>query len=87
MRQRRWLELVKDYDCGINYHPGKANVVADALSRKTQHQVAVLFTQEEELLREFDRMNLEMVRAPETVEGIVSTLVVIPDLRGRIVDA
>ncbi|XP_042051304.1 uncharacterized protein LOC121796544, partial [Salvia splendens] len=30
MRQRRWLELVKDYDCGINYHPGKANVVADA---------------------------------------------------------
>ncbi|TYK15208.1 pol protein [Cucumis melo var. makuwa] len=34
MRQRRWLELVKDYDCEILYHPGKANVVADALSRK-----------------------------------------------------
>ena len=32
--QRRWLELVKDYDLGINYHPGKANVVADALSQK-----------------------------------------------------
>ena len=32
--QRRWLELVKDYDLGINYHPGKDNVVADALSRK-----------------------------------------------------
>ncbi|KAJ9560649.1 hypothetical protein OSB04_005809 [Centaurea solstitialis] len=34
MRQRRWLEVIKDYDCEILYHPGKANVVADALSRK-----------------------------------------------------
>ena len=34
LRQRRWLELFKDYDCIIDYHPGKANVVADALSRK-----------------------------------------------------
>ncbi|KAJ9556692.1 hypothetical protein OSB04_011306 [Centaurea solstitialis] len=37
MRQRRWLDVVKDYDCKILYHPGKANVVADALSRKTDH--------------------------------------------------
>ncbi|GKG28563.1 hypothetical protein Tco_0415928 [Tanacetum coccineum] len=34
MRQRRWLELLSDYDCDIRYHPRKANVVADALSRK-----------------------------------------------------
>ena len=42
MRQRRWLELVKDYDCVINYHPGKANVVADALSRKSTSSLFVI---------------------------------------------
>ncbi|KAL0560461.1 hypothetical protein IC582_000866 [Cucumis melo] len=36
LRQRRWLELIKDYDCTIEYHAGKANVVADALSRKSR---------------------------------------------------
>ncbi|GKB82789.1 hypothetical protein Tco_0949684 [Tanacetum coccineum] len=34
MRQRRWIDLLSDYDCEIRYHPGKANVVANALSRK-----------------------------------------------------
>ena len=38
MRQRRWLELIKDYNLEVHYHPGKANVVADALSRKS-HQI------------------------------------------------
>ncbi|GKF77375.1 putative reverse transcriptase domain-containing protein, partial [Tanacetum coccineum] len=38
MRQRRWLELLSDYDCDIRYHRGKANVVADALSRKEREQ-------------------------------------------------
>ena len=36
LRQRSWLELLKDYDCIIDYHPGKVNVVADALSRKAK---------------------------------------------------
>ena len=44
MRQRRWLELVKDYDCSIYYHPGKANVVADALSKSLQVFQATLRT-------------------------------------------
>jgi hypothetical protein len=35
LRQRGWLELIKDYDLRINYHPGKANVMADALSRRS----------------------------------------------------
>jgi hypothetical protein len=42
MRQRMWLELIKDYDCEINYHLGKANVVADALRRKLMMDLATL---------------------------------------------
>ena len=42
LRQRRWLELIKDYDCMIEYHPGKANVVVDALSPKPKGSYAYL---------------------------------------------
>ena len=57
MRQRRWLELLKDYDFGLNYHPGKANVVADALSRKTLH-MSLLMVKELELIEQFREMSL-----------------------------
>ena len=42
MRQRRWLELVKDYDCEILYHPVKANNVADTLSRKEEARIMAI---------------------------------------------
>ena len=42
LRQRRWMELIKDYDCLIDYHPGKANVVADASSRKSVQMLRAL---------------------------------------------
>ena len=42
MRQRKWLELVKDYDCEILYHPGKANVMADMLSRQSYGSISSL---------------------------------------------
>ncbi|KAL4011167.1 hypothetical protein IC575_028216 [Cucumis melo] len=58
MRQRRWLELVKDYDCEILYHPGKANVVADALSRKVSHSAA-LITRQAPLHRDLERPRLQ----------------------------
>ncbi|WVZ93741.1 hypothetical protein U9M48_039698, partial [Paspalum notatum var. saurae] len=58
MRQRRWLELIKDYDMEIHYHPGKANVVADALSRKSYANMALGFTMPHELCEEFERLSL-----------------------------
>ena len=42
LRQRRWIEMIKDYDCSILYHPGKANVVADALNRKSSGRLSYL---------------------------------------------
>jgi hypothetical protein len=54
MRQRRWLELIKDYDCEINYHPIKANVVADALSRISMVELATLGISQPQLIKEFN---------------------------------
>ena len=42
LRQHRWMELIKDYDCVIDYHPAKANIVADALTRKSVQTLRVL---------------------------------------------
>ncbi|WVZ70527.1 hypothetical protein U9M48_019187 [Paspalum notatum var. saurae] len=58
MRQRRWLELIKNYDMEIHYHPGKANVVADALSRKSYANMALGFMMPHELCEEFERLSL-----------------------------
>jgi hypothetical protein len=61
MRQRRWLELINDYDCEINYHPNKVNIVVDALSRKSMVELATLGISQPQLIKEFVRMGLEVV--------------------------
>ncbi|WVZ76286.1 hypothetical protein U9M48_024273 [Paspalum notatum var. saurae] len=58
MRQRRWLELIKDYDMEIHYHPGKPNVVPNALSRKSYANMALGFMIPHELYEEFERLSL-----------------------------
>jgi hypothetical protein len=68
LRQRRWLELIKDYDLGINYHPRKANVVADALSRKSRVSQLVVDSMPFELCEEFDKLNLRIVANTKAME-------------------
>jgi hypothetical protein len=60
LRQRRWLELIKDYDLDIQYHPRKANVVADALSRKGQVNNVTTYLMPQELCWEMEQHNLGM---------------------------
>ena len=67
LRQRRWLELIKDYDLEIHYHPGKANVVADALSRKSYANATRVSQMPQELCWEFEKLNLGFVGHTEGI--------------------
>jgi len=81
MRQRRWMEFLKDYDFELLYHPRKANVVVDALSRKTVH-VALLMVKEVELLEKFRDMKLQVEVRPEFIR--CSTLTISSDFLGSV---
>ncbi|XP_058783906.1 uncharacterized protein LOC131658653 [Vicia villosa] len=84
MRQRRWMEYLKDFDFDLRYHPGKANKVADALSRKEIH-VAELMMMEFNLMEECRNLSLQFVWAPTGV--LISNLNVENVLRERIFQA
>nr|GEV38786.1 putative reverse transcriptase domain-containing protein [Tanacetum cinerariifolium] len=75
MRQRRWLKLLKDYDANIQYHPGKANVVADALSRKNSVTKACLKFQLE-IIKDLKLMEVKLV--VHGSEGYIASLKIEP---------
>jgi hypothetical protein len=82
MRQRRWLELIKDYDLEVHYHPGKANVVADALSRKAKCNCMKMDARVTTLCDELCKLNLEVVSF-----GALNYISVEPTLQEQIVMA
>ncbi|KAL8125459.1 hypothetical protein AgCh_012953 [Apium graveolens] len=80
MRQRRRLELIKDYDCEILYHPCKANVVADALSRKERLKMIMTYG---ELVREFENMEIDVRMTGKGSEGLFE-IKLVPELTEKI---
>jgi hypothetical protein len=87
LRQRRWLELIKDYDLEIHYHPGKVNLVADALSRKEHVHSAVVAQLPDEIVEDFRRLNLGIVAHTEGVTIDVEPILEQEIRKGQIGDA
>ena len=81
MRQRRCLELVKDYDCEILYHPGKANSVEDALSRKEEVRLMTIQVFHPEIQRDINGLELEIII------GSLANLTIQPTLSQEIKEA
>jgi hypothetical protein len=86
LRQRRWLELIKYYDLGINYRPGKANVVADVLSRRSHVSQLVVDSMPFELCEEFDMLNLRIVANTKAMEMEVGSSLLQEIRRGQLED-
>jgi hypothetical protein len=80
MRQRRWLELIKDYNLEVYYHPGKANVVADALSRKAHCHCLIMAAFSDTLCNQMRKLNLEIIP-----QGSLNILFIKSTLRDKII--
>jgi hypothetical protein len=86
LRQRRWLELIKDYDLGINYDPRKANVVANALSRRSHVSQLVVDSMPFELCEEFDKLKLRTVANIEATKLEVGSNLLQEIQKGQVED-
>jgi hypothetical protein len=86
-RQQRWLELIKDYDLGINYHPAKANVVAYALSRRSHLNMLAIRELLPEFCEEFEKLNLGWVSNTKVVAMEVDSTLEQDIRKGQLEDA
>ena len=83
MRQRRWMEFLEDYDFTLHYHPSKANVVADALSRMSWGALASIASREWWMLKTMGQFELQY---NERAQGTLGSLVVTPSLLSRVIE-
>ena len=84
MRQRIWMEFLEDYDFILHYHPGKANVVADALSRKSRGALASIASQEWQML---ETVGLFGLQYRDQTQGTFGILVATPSLLSRVIES
>ena len=84
MRQHRWMEFLEDYDFTLHYHPGKANVVVDALSRKSRGALASIASQEWRMLKTVGHFGLQY---NEQTQGTYGSLVTTPSLLSRVIES
>jgi hypothetical protein len=87
LRQRRWLELIKDYDLGINYRLGKANMVADAFSRRSHLNMLAMRKLLPEFCKEFEKLNLGWVLNTEVITIEVDSTLEQDIRKGQLEDA
>jgi len=79
LRQRWWLELLKDYNIEIHYHLGKANIEADGLSRKAQHNLNTIIITQPHVLEDLECLGIELTSHGMT-DALLSALEVKPHL-------
>ena len=84
MRQRRWMEFLEDYDFTLHYHPGNANVVADALSRKSQGVLASIASREWQMLEIVGQFRLQY---DKQAQGTLGSMMATPSLLSRVIES
>ena len=84
MRQRRWMEYLEDYDFTLHYHPGKENVVADALSRKSRGVLASVASREWQMLETMGQFGL---RYSDQAQGELGSLVATPSPLSKVIES
>ena len=84
MRQCKWMEFLEDYDFTLHYHPGKANDVADALSRKSRGILARIDSWEWRMLETVGQFRLQY---SEQAQGTLGSLVATPSLLSRVIES
>ena len=84
MRQRRWIEFLEDYDFTLHYHPGKANVVANALSRKSRGALASIASREWRMLETVGQFVLQY---SEQTQGTLGSLVASSSLLSKVIES